>query len=650
MTEILEAPLPFDYPNVVGAAEDALVLGGPRSALLDLAQWPPNVTVFEGEYILDAARESSHVWLCQTDNTGAMPRKWRLAYALPNASALTNDEPVPFALPDLEPVLAHMEEVNRRIESAHTHAVEEIVAFEDGFVLVPRYAGVGDRKWPYVYVNGSWKEERKLPPFETSLEKPERPMVKSVRLGDGAEVLLWGGAAFERSGGTLARTFEQRIEGPSYYEWDLVPAGRDGFFYLSSEGIREVHRGSAESTAHLAALSVDRLARGPNGMLLVGTYEALFLYDPQKKTIAKLPDELDASNAAYVGFAPPGLVIVPRKGKMQLLKLDDVLALPQLPVDDADLVKPPPEPAPAITGARATSRPRVAAFGDLLAVTSAAELRVHSVDAPLWKVEAPSTIVAIGALADAFAVLDEAGKLHVYAAKDGELRFSKQVAPNPRSIATSWSGVIAVLASGGVHLVRERVATRIPFESAIAGAFDAHGTLFLAGEHQRAALVDANAAAPTLRSIAPPPADVRAVAALADGTWAAIAGRSLLRFDPSAAAWTEIADEHIGAHLTSSPDGKQIAVERWARSIDVGAPGKEKSIHTSYGETFSEPADETITITGIAFLDDDRVVVGLGEGRANILLREGALKLDPFPGDPPSRWIFIHQGQILVAS
>ena len=43
-------------------------------------------------------------------------------------------------------------------------------------------------------------EARKLPPFTKSPEEPRaRPAVRTVTLGDGADVLLWNGGAFEQT-------------------------------------------------------------------------------------------------------------------------------------------------------------------------------------------------------------------------------------------------------------------------------------------------------------------------------------------------------------------------------------------------------------------------------------------------------------------
>jgi hypothetical protein len=74
-------------------------------------------------------------------------------------------------------------------------------------------------------------------------------------------------------------------------------------------------------------------------------------------------------------------------------------------------------------------------------------------------------------------------------------------------------------------------------------------------------------------------------------------------------------------------------------------------VTTAYPGTFSEPEDAPLAIRGLAFADRDRLVVALDAGRGNILdLRTTrANKLDPHPGDPVSRWVFVFGGAMLVA-
>jgi hypothetical protein len=67
--------------------------------------------------------------------------------------------------------------------------------------------------------------------------------------------------------------------------------------------------------------------------------------------------------------------------------------------------------------------------------------------------------------------------------------------------------------------------------------------------------------------------------------------------------------------------------------------------------SYSAPDNAEVTVHGLAFMDDGRLVIQLDEGRGNIVEPEtgSALKLDPQPGDPRSRWIFFTGAGILVA-
>jgi hypothetical protein len=646
--EVEGVEVTISQPSVVGRAKDALmVLGGrePSTFLIDLAEWPPRVTTFVGEYVLAAARGSDGTWLCHACRGNEMPRVWRLAYAEPGARALTRDEPIPFALPDLTEVLAHMDDVSARIERAHTHAIADIVAFGRGFVLVPRHAGIGARRWPFVRGADGWKEEKGLPPYATSAADPERALVKSVALGDDAEVLLWAGAAFERVQGSFARTFEQRIDAPWWEPWDLVANGEGGFFWLSTEdGIQEARPGK-DPVQHLPELSRARsISAGPPGTLLVRAGDDLRLYDPRARTIATFPESLDVNDVAYVTWATPGLVLLRRDGWIDLVRAQHVLAMPRRPIADAGLTEPKPEPAPSMTGTFATSRARVACSGELIAIATRNEVRVHAVDAPRWRTTFESEVVSVAATSQGFAVLLASGT--VQGLDDaGEPRWSHAGIANPRAIVGSRRGDVAVLALSGVWLFDADHAVRGPFEAPIAAAFDDAGRLLVMGERQRALFLERGVEGAELREVAAPPADVRALV-YAGGGWLGLAGDALVRFDGR--EWHALEGDHFGAHLAISIDGRRIAAERSTRSVWVGAPGN-VGLFTTYGSEYSAPAREPMSITGLAFLDDDRVVVALDGGRANILDGASALKLDPFEGDPPSRWILIHAGQVLLA-
>jgi hypothetical protein len=71
-----------------------------------------------------------------------------------------------------------------------------------------------------------------------------------------------------------------------------------------------------------------------------------------------------------------------------------------------------------------------------------------------------------------------------------------------------------------------------------------------------------------------------------------------------------------------------------------------------YYSSYGAPDHREITVHGLAFMDDRRLVVLLDDGRANIVNPDTGttLKLDSQPGDAAASWVFITGAGILVAS
>jgi len=648
--------LKCSYPSLVGARGDELVLldgQGPATLIVDAASWPPKITTLAGVYTLQAARDAAGAWALHSYQ-GA-PKSWSLRWVPPGASAPTDTEPVPFALPDLGELASRMEPVKLRGELAHAYAIDRMLSFEDGVMLVPRWVGVGERRRPWSNTGGAWHEEGGLPEFSTN-EELKRPEVRALRLADGADVVLWDGGVFERRWGGLARWPEAPIDAPWYLSWQPVPRGEDGFFYLTSGGrLVELRRGAGSPREHLPRLSFSGLWPGPGGAVLLKTSRDVLVYDPAGGKLAVLDrSRLALDDARWLWWTAAGLVIG-RGGKqagLDLYPARDVAALARRPAGEVEdeLVGPVERPSPALVGPWSASRPRAAACGQRLLLAVGTRLRAHTVDEPSWSVELPAEVVGVVGLPGEFASLDAAGCVRVYGAEDGALHWQTEVAPGPRSLAASTGGAIAVLARGGVWVVGPGRSVRVDFADPIAAAFDDRGALLITGEGKRAALVDFLGDATHTRELPSPPDDVRAVAAQAGGTWLALAGSELLRFSPISGQWTPEEPGQLGPLLIASQDGTRYAVTSGARSVRVSEHGAaRKPLQVSYPTTYGAPDGESLSITGLAFLGDGRVLAALDRGRGNIYADGGALKLDPRPGDAPSRWVFVYGGQILVA-
>ena len=593
----------------------------------DCARWKPHKTLVEGLYVIGAARSPSGRWLVYGSRDTQLPRSWILrTYDDPNAPP-SSEEPEPFAI-DTAPILAALAGVDLRIESAQTHAIDAVAFFGEDPLVVPRHAGVGARRWPWMKRDGAWTELRELPEFTKAPTERDRPFARTVRLGDGTDVLVWCGAGYEVRGGRFARTFEHALD-LRWYVDAIVASGEDGFFCVGGDALLEVHRGAAPATRHLPGTSVYKLAPGPRATLLVEDGSGWMLYDPRRAALAPLPEEL--SRAHFVRAAGDALVIgtdvgqrIERFGAREIDALEWTSAA----------VRPSSYVAPSYEGRLPASRPRLAVLGDTLALAKDNELRLHTVDAPIARAILDEEIVSVAASDGRIFALEISGKLHAIDPKSARVVSTRATAHAPRALVGSPRAV-AVLAQDSVEVDGRR----LPFDAPIAGAFGEDGAL----------LVVSNAGDAMLDG-APAPRAPERVHALARGPggWLALGERSLLSFT-RAGGWSVVRGAESGTHIACSDDGQRIAwcSAKAIASLVDGALDERSSI--AVPDRLSEP-DEAVSVIGLGFLDEDRWVVAYSGARANILAPKGvALKLDPFPGDAPSRWVFVFDGNILIA-
>jgi hypothetical protein len=663
--------LPIFLPHLAGRAGSELLLSassGPsrtaRTMVLDVAEWPPRITEHAGyESTLDAARSPSGRWLLHVNLSLEAPRIYRLrTYARGADTHPAADDPTPFPMPHLGEVLAHMDEVSQRIESAHTYAIESLHFAGERALLVPRHVGLGDYRYPWIERDGGWVEERGVPPFTKSAAKSsERCVVRGVRLGDGSDVLLWDGWSFEVGERGLARTFEHRIEAPWWHHWEPVPAGSDGFFYLDTNcRLGEIRRGGAPPRKHVPEMPIDAMGPGPNGtVLLQPTAGGVLLYDPGDASLAEVPADMlpPDKHRDFVAWCEPGLLVAcqgldPRR--LFAVAREDLEALPRKSIAAVVKARAPKirGAADAVEGPWAASRPRVALdrASGIVAVADERVVRAHAIDAPAWQWKSKGAIVAVAAAEGVIAALTKSGRLVRLDARTGKNLGAIELGSYPRSLAGSTAGAWAVLRMGGVHLVRGDEASKLPFEAPLAASFDGDGgRLLLTGERRRAAIV--TVATGALDALPEPPEEVHAVAWEGGDTWLALSEKSILRLDAAARTWTHARGGSPGNHLACSPGGALVAAGLSRSGAEVLRAGSlEPVTSVSYPDTFQNTEDP-LRVVGLAFLDDRQLVVGLTRGNGNILVIRppSAMRLDPPPGQVADRWVFVYGGKILVA-
>jgi hypothetical protein len=672
MSKLAPFVLPLrHFPHLVASSGTELLFSMNRvgdrpacTAVVRLDRWPPRV--FEhvpSESTLHAARSPSGRWLLHFSPGGAHAKQWRLrTYARGNDKHPFSDIPVPLPPPDLTEMLPHLDEARRHIESAHTQAIESLAFLGERAVLVPRHVGVGARQWPLLRYDGGWVEARDLPPFtKAPSAASERCPMHTVRLADGGDLLIWDGHCFEWEKKGFVRTIEHRIEAPWWLPWAPVPSGRDGFFYMGNHQLFEVHRGAKPPREHLEGISIYAMSAGPSGTLLLKlSAGGVMLYDPADDALIEIPPELlpPDKEIRFVWWSDAGYLVACEGIQQYALHAVPKAELDRLPRKRASAEakhRQTPRvraPAAALSGAWSASRSLVAveAASGMIASVMGDQLLAHSADDPRWRWKAEDDIVAVAAAGGHFLALDAAGLVHTLDPATGERLAAEEVAPRPRSLCASPAGAYAVLSAGGLHLVHGDSLRLLSVTAPLAASFDGAGArLFVVGEGRRAAMVEVEDG--TIEAYPPPPEEVHALAWTGGSTWFGLGERSLLRFDAGERKWSVALEGAPGDHLVSAPGGARIALSKGPSSADVLDVDTLKVLaNVTYPDTYQN-AKEPLQIKGLAFLDDERLCVGLTRGNANLLSigKKQALRLDPLPGQPKDRWVFIYDGAILIA-
>jgi hypothetical protein len=676
MTEGRVFAVPLECPSNTVLSDSAWLFtstyadGGASTVVLDLEEWPPTLAKHElPEYTLCAASGPRGELLVFASPHANPPRKWLLRrYARATDPKPSHEEAPPFALPELSAMLAALNDTDRYIESGQTHPVDALCFVGEHAVLVPRHVGIASFH-PWLADKGSWKELTELPRFVKSVDDVRgRPGVASVRLGDGADVLVWNRHAFEWNGRSFVRSFEHEVPLDWTDDSPLVPSGSAGFFCLASGGLLEVRRGSEPPRKHLEGMYVSALRPGPNGTLLVDRSDGWALYDPAGDTLADL-SELTAG-ARDVVWSRGGYLIVARGTfgaelhRVSRAALDGaVKSTVTAVIEAAEQAKQRTE-ADALDCDRSRSRPRLAVEGERLFTLFQSSLQQHDFDVHRSRLELETELLALAVSTERAACLDAAGVLRLIDLGAGKTLCREQVTGRPRSLVGSGATLFAVLGADWTTLVGDRVYaedSRIPrlerrsvaFEGGLAGCFTSDGaSLVLTGEHRTAVRVD-----PTTGVVEPLPAPAETIHALASaGTGRCIGlgltGLHALELDTR--EWSRLEGEAKlvtpGNHLAVSPSGKWLAVESTDRQVEVLALPELKSV-ISVGYPDSFQTGGSLEVVGLAFLDESRLAIGLSGGNANIIEidQKSACRTDAPAGEQNARWVFFLNGSILIA-
>ncbi|WP_280455313.1 hypothetical protein [Nocardia brasiliensis] len=304
----------------------------PRVELWYLGAWPPRSALQRNEFWVAAARSPGGGWLAQsTVDTKARPRAF-------GPILVDGSDDAPRVLPAKGPGGADL-----YAHECYFLGARPVVLHEVKTHLL-RFGGmnVGDPLPGPLWLaeSGVWERIpgiRDAAVVKSVLGDAARPMTGAARLADGSTVLIWDGSGYElnQAGTGCVRAFDMAAQ-RSFVEFTSVPAGDDGFFYLSDRRLHEIHRGGTPVRHVEAWTNVMAVRPGPDGGLLLkfgGNDEGDVgvLYFPDDRTYIPLPPEMfdDKSSYSHLYWSPESDHVVVVGGGYVAVRSEAVLARPR---------------------------------------------------------------------------------------------------------------------------------------------------------------------------------------------------------------------------------------------------------------------------------------------------------------------------------
>jgi hypothetical protein len=622
-----------EYARPIATAANEIVIASPSwwathgdhaTVFVDARAWPPAPTRF-ALHAGAAARLASGEWVVTAKLAGAWQLLW---FADIHTITPRHAEPAPFV-------------AEQTGGGRDAGPFRQLVAIGDMLVGIPVDLGAKHRPHVWLWRDGVWSAEPALPVHDRG------NAARVVQLLDGREAIEWHERLYVATADSLAT-----VESHGCTELTRIASG---LFALHDSHL--VQLVGEELQPHLEDHTVTEIT--PAGDALVirlarederGTHSELALYEPAAARVTMLPAELVGKFPAIVACTAAGDLVLhdDRKHALTCCPAAQIAALPHLSA--AELVVPQQRPLAVFDQLGAASRPLVAADGSWLAIAVGRKLRLHSLDAPITVVELDHPIVAIAAARRSFGALDANGVLHQYD-HDGRCFASRPAVAHPVSLASDPRGTWIALGRDRVALIDDRRTRTLELAGAVAVDPDPEGGLVFACDGHR--LVHWTAG--ELRDLPPTREQIVVIASLGRRQFACLGERDLYLLDLEHPELISLQRRPRRPYLATHQGVRTLAYCDSASSVTIErfdgaqlAPALAGGV--SYSK-YSAPADDDITVHGLAFLDDRRVVIALDEGRANIVDPESgaALKLDEQPGDAYARWVFICGGKILLA-
>jgi hypothetical protein len=334
--QLEEAPLSGNFQSLGCCIIDGWLVSSNSSPFVtnfwNLEAWPVHLLHTQNEFAPKRARSRNGAWLLfsETDPL-ARPRLFR-----PRLFSHLGKAP--------ERVLPVVVDGAELSISGGGFVGDQLLVFRD-----PHHsAKVGDRLPGPLWLEGTdWRPVPGLPEalaIASSLPSfIEKPLVGLVQLADGRDVVIWNGEGYERRETRFEQTFSMQAR-TSGVDWTYVPAGADGFYYLSQRQLFQVHR-NGKPIAHAPQwTNIMSLGAAPAGGILLKEGDnkdgdVAKLYFPAEGTYAHIEPELfDDKDYPFIYWSKTADRFIVLAGKFLAVSTAAVLSLPRYSVSNGEKI------------------------------------------------------------------------------------------------------------------------------------------------------------------------------------------------------------------------------------------------------------------------------------------------------------------------
>jgi hypothetical protein len=306
--EKVKLPAPFgDLWQTTHAVGSLIVLGNmdpPITGIVDIASWPPKVTIERDVYPFSISSRGTR-WLAVGHGKAGQYRAW-----LFDGKKRIADLP-PFT------------------DKCH-QGLKRGTPFGDGAVVWGQ-GGEYPIEVPARERIARWWDGKKYHPLpELKLGKDgdaDFIQLETVVLGNGSELLVFNGNAYERKGARFVKVLALGID--DFYDWSHVLAGDDGLIYKNDRDVYEAHLGG-KPKARVRDLNIMDFGPGPGGSIVCKqgdnkTRDTGLLWFPADDRRVRIKRDLGVADTEMMRCHGDRLVSVHKGGVVRSLVLTALL-------------------------------------------------------------------------------------------------------------------------------------------------------------------------------------------------------------------------------------------------------------------------------------------------------------------------------------